>query len=327
MSNKPKLVLDEVLQDTGAKQKGFINVALSPNGSWIRIPVFVVQGDQQGPVLMVDACTHGDEYEGAEAIIQAVQSLDPAKMRGTFIGVPALNFEAFCANSRVSPIDHTNLNRIFPGNSNLFITHRVANAYMQRLVPLADCIITFHGGGTVLHLEPVVGYQPPIDDLGKKTQKLAQAFGTNMIWRMQNLPFDGVSAIEAKKLGIPAILPEIGSHCSRQYDRQKNIDICANGIENVMRELGMLEGSAVTVADQLDIELHYIHTDAGGIHQLIKKANEHVKAGEVLAVVTNVFGDKVSEIVAPFDGVVVGYWSVPVIQAGDWSYLYGKILG
>ena len=38
------------------------------------------------------------------------------------------------------------------------------------------------------------------------------------------------------------------------------------------------------------------------------------------------FGNIVSEVKAPYDGIVIGFWSLPVILPGEWSYLYGKIL-
>lgn len=318
--------LDEVTRQKGSKQEGYLHIARYPNGSWASIPVITIQGEKEGPVLLVDACTHGDEYEGAEAIIKIANSLDPKSLAGTFVGVPALNFDAFSFISRISTVDKINLNRIFPGNPDTFITQRIANCYMERLVKKADYIISFHGGGTVLHLEPLVGYQPPDDEIGERTFQLAKAFGTKVTWRMQNLPFAGVSAVEAKKLGIPAILPEIGSHCGRLYDRQKNVDLCADGIVNVMKEVGLLTGEVKPVPDQIDIELQYFHTRHGGIHKLMKKPLEMVKRGETLAEITDVFGHPVDEVIAPYDGVVIGFWSVPVILPGEWSYMFGKIL-
>jgi predicted deacylase len=324
--SRGKIALDTVLRESEGRREGYIRIGMKPDGSWVSIPVTVVEGKGDGPLLLVDACAHGDEYEGAEAIIELARSIDPKRLRGTFVGVPALNFDAFCAAQRISPIDFVNLNRVFPGNPRSFISHRIAHAYTERLQKNSDFIISFHGGGTVLHLEPMVGYQPQDDEVGRKTRELAVAFGTKVLWRMQNLPFDGVASVEAKALGIPAILPEIGSHCSRLYDRRKNVDLCRDGIVNVMRHLDMLEGKPEPHPEQMDAELHYIHSDNGGIHRLGKAIMERAKRGEVLATVTDVFGEKLSEVAAPFDGIVLGFWSLPVIQPGDWSYLYGKIL-
>ena len=327
MSIQNELNLDEALNTRGSKTKGFVNVAIKPDGTYVRIPVFVITGEEEGPTILVDACTHGDEYEGAEAIIRVARELQPAQLKGTFVGIPALNLDAFAAVSRISPLDFTNLNRVFPGDPNLFITQRVANTYIEKFVKNADYIISFHGGGDVLYLESLVGYQPPVDELGKTTFEMAKAFGTEVIWRMQNLPFNGVSVVEARKLGVPAILPEIGSHCTRQYDREKNVDLCATGIQRVMRHLGISTMPVATpVQEQIDTELHYVHTDFGGIHTPVKGRMERVKKGEVLARVTDIFGEQLGEIIAPFDGLVLGYWSIPVIQPGDWSYLFAKEL-
>ncbi len=147
-----------------------------------------------------------------------------------------------------------------------------------------------------------------------------------VLWRMQNMPFGGHTAEAATRLGIPTVLPEIGSHCSRLHDRQANVSKCATGITNVMKLLGMLEGRVRTPKDQMDQEMHYIHCEAGGIHTPLKQPLEKVTAGETLAVITDVFGKPVSQVKAPFDGIVIGYWSVPVIRPGDWSYMVGKIV-
>ncbi|MGE5483857.1 MAG: succinylglutamate desuccinylase/aspartoacylase family protein [Ignavibacteriales bacterium] len=323
---KEPIQLDEVASVRGARQDGYIRVALKADGSWVRIPVIIVRGHEDGPTLLVDACTHGDEYEGAEAVIETANTIDPSRFRGTLVGVPAVNFDAFCANTRWSPIDQTNLNRVFPGGPDKYITPRIAFTHLQRLISRADYLISFHGGGVVLHLEPMAGYLPSEGELGDTSARMARAFGTKVIWRMQNLPFEGISTAEAAKLGIPAVLPEIGSHCSRLHERRKNVHLCANGILNVMKCIGMMDGDIQPVESQIEQEMHYIHTGAGGIHIPLKGVLETAEKGEVLARITDVFGRTTAEVKAPFDGVVVGFWSVPVIGPGDWSYLFGKLV-
>ncbi len=322
-----KLILDDTVRTIGKRTDGYINFGQKPDGSQFRIPVIVIEGDKDGPTLLVDACTHGDEYEGAEAIIQMADKLQTETFAGTFIGVPALNFEAFSCISRVSLSDGFNLNRIFPGNKETYITHRLAYIYMERVVEYADFVITFHGGGDVLHLEPIIGYLPGDDEISRKTLELAKAFNQKFIWRMQNLPFNGVSSIEYKNiLGIPSILPEVGSHCGRLYDREKNVKICYDGITNVMLALKMLDGELPVPVEKMHVELHYLHSRNGGIQRLVKKKGEIVEEGEILGEIYDVFGNKIEELKAPYRGVVIGFWSVPVIRPGDWWYLYAKIL-
>lgn len=322
-----KIALDTITMTRRSRTDGYINFGTKPDGSQFRIPVIIIEGKKSGPVLLVDACTHGDEYEGAEAIIAMAAHLESADFSGTFIGVPALNLEAFSTISRASTTDGQNLNRIFPGNPDTYITMRLADIYLKRVVKHVDAVITFHGGGDVLHLEPIVGYLPTDDAIGKSARLMAQAFNAGYTWRMQNLPFEGVSAQSYRKLfGIPCILPEVGSHCDRLQNRQPNIGICQDGIRNVMMHLGMLSGTMPEQVKQLDVELHYIHASNGGIQTLLKKENEFVQKGELLGRITDVFGNTVEELKAPYPGVVIGFWSVPVIRPGDWWYLFAKVL-
>ncbi len=317
---------DSRVSEDGKREEGFLNIGLKPDGSWVRIPVIIIRGQEDGPTLLVDACTHGDEFEGTEAIIDVADQLLGMDFKGTLLAVPVLNLDAYAAQSRISSIDSANLNRVFPGAPDKYITQRIAYSYLNDLIAQADYGISFHGGGDVLYLEPIVGYQPVEDENKKLVREMAKVFGTEYIWRMQNLPFDGVSIIEARKRGIPMILPEVGSHCARFYDREKNVAICSDGILNVMKFLGMLNGDAPAVEKQMDTELHYIHTDTGGIHVPLKKPGVMVQKGEILAEIKDFFGHHLADIIAPFDGVVIGYWSISVINPGDWSYLFSKVL-
>lgn len=322
-----KIVLDDIVSVRGNRTDGYVNFGIKPDSSKFRIPVTIIEGKKEGPTILVDACTHGDEYEGAEAIIKLGKLLEAESFAGTFVGVPALNYEAFSFISRASITDDINLNRIFPGNSETYITHRLASTYIERIVKHVDFVITFHGGGDVLHLEPVIGYMPGDDEVSKKTYEMAKAFNVKYTWRMQNLPFDGVTSVTYKNLlGIPSILPEVGSHCDRLHNRQKNVDICLDGIINVMNHLKMMDGEMPKPVEQMDIELHYLHASNGGIQKLCKRENEIVEEGELLGEITDVFGNKIEELKAPYRGVVLGFWSIPVIRPGDWWFLFAKIL-
>ncbi len=326
MSKKRLPKIDRVVKKEGCLTQGFIDVAMKPDSSWVSIPVVMIKGKEEGPVFLADACNHGDEYEGTEAIIRFSQEYRTGGFKGVFIGVLAVNFDAFAANTRSSPIDFANMNRIYPGNPDLFVSNRVAYTYFERVLKAADYFISFHGGGVALHLDPIVGYQGGTDETAQTSRRMAVAYGAPLLWRMQNLPFGGASSIEAEKIGIPGIVPEVGSHCSRLHDREKNVQIHYQGMKNVMASLGMLAEKAKPAGKQTDTELHYLHTPVGGIHTPLKKPMEKVRKGDTLAAVTDGFGNPVGEITAPFDAVVVGFYSVPVIRPGDWSYMIGKLL-
>ena len=98
-------------------QHGFLRLPYSrDNSAWgsVMIPVAVIRNGD-GPTALLTGGNHGDEYEGPLALFELARTLDPAEVRGTVIIVPALNYPAFRAGTRTSPIDGGNLNRSFPG--------------------------------------------------------------------------------------------------------------------------------------------------------------------------------------------------------------------
>ena len=78
----------------GAKVSGYLNVPGDRAGLPILIPFTIIQGTTKGPVLLVDAATHGNEIEGVSAVVRAIRELDPKRIKGTCILVPAVNIPA-----------------------------------------------------------------------------------------------------------------------------------------------------------------------------------------------------------------------------------------
>ena len=61
---------EELVQERGTKKFGYVNIAKKVDGSDIRIPYMIVTGKEEGRTLLVEACCHGDEYEGTEGLIK-----------------------------------------------------------------------------------------------------------------------------------------------------------------------------------------------------------------------------------------------------------------
>ena len=49
-----------------------------------------------------------------------------------------------------------------------------------------------------------------------------------------------------------------------------------------------------------------------------------VEKGDTLSIITNLFGEEVDRVIAPFDGVVIGYWTYSVCPPHGWVYMVGK---
>jgi hypothetical protein len=57
--------------------------------------------------------------------------------------VPAMNYPAFRAGTRTSPIDKGNMNRSFPGRPDGSVTQKIADYFQRTSLPLADIVLDF----------------------------------------------------------------------------------------------------------------------------------------------------------------------------------------
>ena len=78
-------------------------------GADISLPVRIVHGREDGPVVWIDAAIHGDEVAGIEVIHQVLDGLAATSLRGTLIAVPIVNVIGFLNGDRYLP-DRRDLN-------------------------------------------------------------------------------------------------------------------------------------------------------------------------------------------------------------------------
>ena len=109
----------EIDLDAQGKHAGYLRLPHSVHRSaygWLPIPISSIRhGD--GPVALVMAGNHGDEYEGQIIVSQLMREIEPDMVTGQLILLPMANFPAAEAGQRVSPLDNGNLNRSFPGEA------------------------------------------------------------------------------------------------------------------------------------------------------------------------------------------------------------------
>ena len=93
MPGKSRIAAEVDFEKNG-RQQGFLRLFHSVHSSaygFIPIPIVVLKNGTGPTVLMVSG-THGDEYEGQVALCNLVKSLDPARIRGRVIIMPAATF-------------------------------------------------------------------------------------------------------------------------------------------------------------------------------------------------------------------------------------------
>ena len=133
----------------GTIAKGVIPVTTLGSGTPLSIPVAVINGAKPGRVFWVNGAIHGDEPEGPLACQIALREVDPAKLNGTLVLCPVVNPPAFEAAQRGNPLDtfSYDMNRIYPGRANGYLSERLAAAHAAAMGPIADIEISIHSGG------------------------------------------------------------------------------------------------------------------------------------------------------------------------------------
>lgn len=319
--------LREIVEENrGEKVQLELNLVRKANGEWIKIPILLVSGEMSGELLLVDGGCHGDEYEGSEGIIESWKSLSSENMRGAFVGIPALNLDAFGSMSRYNTNDFVpvDLNRAFPGHEQGYATDFLARYYLEHFIKRASGLITLHGGGNTLYLSPVTCFPDTGSEISGKSEQMAKAFGFEVLWRDNGVdPSSGLMDQTAYLNGIPVVTAEIGGQCIRHQERERCIGKIKDGIVNVMKLFHILDGPVKQFSNQFSVNLEYIYSNHGGIHKPQKRDGETVTKGDLLSIITDVFGNEIERVHAPHDGRVVGYLVYSIVNPKSWVYMIG----
>lgn len=288
-----------------------INIALPKlYNTPTQLPVRVIRGRKDGPVVFVSAAIHGDELNGIE-IIRRFRKLNILKrLRGTLILVPIVNVYGIMNLSRYLP-DRRDLNRSFPGNSKGSLAGRVAKVFFDEIVSKCDLGIDLHTAS--IHKSNLPQVRTNIEN--EYTFRLAKAFGAPVI--LHSALRDGSLRAVAQEKGVPILLYEAGE--ALRFD-ETSIRIGVNGIVNVLRANDMLPQIVRKTKAKIPVitkSSKWIRSTESGMLRTIKALGDTVKTDEIIAFIDEPLGDNSFAVVAPFDGIIIGKSEIPLVQEGD----------
>ena len=275
-----------------------------------QLPLRVIRGKKNGPVVFISAAIHGDELNGVEIIRRLRRLSILKKLRGTVILVPVVNVYGMMNLSRYLP-DRRDLNRSFPGSSKGSLAARVAKIFFDEVVKKCDLGIDLHTAS--IHKSNLPQVRTNIED--EYTFRLAKAFEAPVI--LHSTLRDGSLRAVAQEAGVPILLYEAGE--ALRFDEQ-SIRIGVKGIVNVLRANGMLPKPINKKATKTPIitkTSKWIRSTESGMVRTIKALGDTVVQDEVIAYIDEPLGDESFEILAPFDGIIIGKSEIPLIQEGD----------
>ena len=251
--------------EASGRQAGYLRAPLSRNTSgWgvVEIPVISVKNGS-GPTILFTGGVHGDEYEGQIAVSRLARSLDPAKVQGRVIMIPALNMPAVLNDTRLSPVDNRDMNRCFPGNPRGTFSEMLAHFVDSVVLPLVDVSVDLHTAGhsgdsalsTNMHYVADAA-------LRERTMAAAAAFGAPY-----NVVFWGVdegatltSSVERR--GILSLGTELGGWGRVNVE---GVRIADRALTNILKHFGLMDGKPdTTQRDGSPGTRHMMVRDAAG---------------------------------------------------------------
>ena len=320
MTQRPAIKVGDTVVEPGTRAEITLPVADLYTATSLGMPVQVVRGRKEGPVLFVSAAVHGDELNGVEIVRRLMKRKIVRSIRGTLIAVPIVNVHGFLDQSRYLP-DRRDLNRSFPGSAKGSIAARLANLFIKQIVANADYGIDLHTGAINRANLPQI--RANLDE--PRTFELARAFGAPVV--IDSDMRDGSLRSCAAELGIPILIYEAGE--ALRFD-ETSIRAGLRGIFNVMRAIGMLPEKNPTGQRKKIVEpvvarsTRWVRASESGIVNNRAKLGSRVKEGERLATISDPIGRREDVIRAPFDGIVIGRSNLPLAHEGDALFNLGS---
>ncbi len=271
------------------------------------IPITVVRGAEEGPVLTLTGAVHGDEINGIAIVRRILDALEPETLRGTVVGVPVVNRFGFLSQTRYLP-DRRDLNRFFPGDPDGPMASRIAHTLFERVIRRSDHLIDLHtaaaGQQNLCHVRG--------DGDNAVAKELMKAFGTPIM--LHGAGPKGSLRRAASEAGIPSIIYEAGE--PGRFEEHA-VEIGAEGILRVMKHLEMIDKRVRRPDMQVLVrKTEWVRADHGGLLYMEVAPGDLVRANQRLATINDPFGQHVDGVFAPNGGVVLSTATTPLVNPG-----------
>ncbi|SIO56640.1 MULTISPECIES: succinylglutamate desuccinylase/aspartoacylase family protein [Paraburkholderia] len=323
-NNRSRISTDIDFEQEGF-QTGTLDVPHSVDRSGyghIPIPIAVLKHGN-GPTALLTGGNHGDEYEGPIALMKLLQRLPSMQINGRLIIVPGLNFPAFLAGRRTSPIDGANMNRIFPGRRDGSVTEMIAHYVDTELFPRADFVFDIHAGGASFDHLPTLLVAPPADaERRREYRRIVEAFAAPHAMVMDLLGEDRTYGAAIERHGKLFLCGEFGGYATLN---PSGLAIVEEGVQRVLATLGICPDNSLppprydTRWLRVDGKKHYVFADTRGIFEPAFKLGDQVKAGDLAGRIFDPHAPWAAPVELRFDtaGLVVIVRSFASVEPGD----------
>jgi len=276
----------------------------------ITLPVHVIHGKKDGPILFLSGALHGDEINGVEIIRRILKNRRISNLKGTLLAVPVVNIYGFIHKTRYLP-DRRDLNRSFPGSETGSLAARTANVFLREIVSKCSHGIDLHTAA--IHRDNLPQIRAVMDDT--ETERIARAFSLPVI--LNTAIVAGSLREAAEKMGVTVIVYEAGE--ALRFD-EASIRGGVKGVLSVMREIGMLarlKKPGTKTEPLVAMSSTWVRASQSGILRTMKALGAKVEKNELMGIISDPFGETEEEVRASANGIIIGRTNIPLVNEGE----------
>lgn len=306
--------------DGGSRCRTHLTVPSLGADTAVRLPVTVLHGARPGPLLTLTAGVHGGEYAPILAAQRVGATVDPRQLTGTIVIVHAANPTSLYGRGvYYTPTDGRNLNRMFPGRADGTLSERTAHVIFAEIIRRADAYLDLHCGDANEALRPYVATRVSGDSAyDARVRSLAIATGLTLLLEtpvpspVPNPP--GTTTMTAAVHRIPGFTVEWGM-LGRTDESSVNGQLQA--VLGVARAMGMLPGRPGRGGTQRMQGSRTAAAPVSGLVRVEVTLDQQVREGQRVAVISDLFGVQLAEVLAPVSGRVISFTATPPVRAGE----------
>lgn len=336
----PKTIsLGNATSTPGTIQYGQWEALKHPTGQSELLPVIIAQGKQDGPCLWLTAGIHGNEHTGPVVIYKLITQELVDRLKGTIVAIPALSPAGLRTSKRApyhAPVDP---NRLWPDGkpakpkdpdrTSPSSLERAYKRLFDEMVASADYMIDYHNAwidSIPFVFRDRVLYRADVDEeknkaeakaLAAKQDEMIRAYGHTIIneypaqkyidEKMHRSTSGSVLLVGR----IPSFTVELGTDL---VPDMAIANAALAGTRNVMRWAAMLDGEmeAIEGVKNVDVGFQVRHRSTPRVEEACVvlhrvEAGDHVKAGDVVAEIRDVWGRPLGDGVlrSEYDGFVI----------------------
>ncbi len=314
--------------EPGNKKSGYVNVSIGTKGPEVEIPITIINGNNNGPVITVSASVEKQGDIPVMAVKQLRNELQPEMLSGAVILVEIVRSRSFLRrNIYQNPYEGMNLKRVYPGRtSGSSIGARIAYQIMQEIVEESDFLIEMHSPEAGLgHLSYIYCTDVGNPFLVRKTKEMTGVFGTDIIVNSVFFPANNNESVylcnTALFIGKPSILVFSGN--SGEIDENPE-SRTVKGIYNVFRQTGLIEGETEPVKEQIWIR-QIVKEEAkhNGLFFPAVQIGQNIQKGETAGYIRDEKNEVLQEIMSPKDGIILSISDKIDVSAGMKIVVFG----